>query len=307
MKLYSIIIGILAILFLPNVAYANTIPSYTVEELGENQADYLEIVVLQQQIIDKINVIRKNFQYKQVYEDYQIELTSAKKIYINPSIFSLDTSKTSKVMKKIEDSTYMWLLLVTVGNDTYQVHIAKGLPLNESITEKLTEEATQYIKDKEGKWSISGIEILEGKIVDYEKTINNNLQSIDYDSNAKIVLCGGLEHIFQPAALVMNHDEVELLIPLYDLKIDGTIEEIESIKPMTATIEDEVYLYKGIKAAVNEMENQNDEFISGGITGYIKLQPKQPEDDYDNIIIGLAVVVVLSILFGICFTVKMHK
>ncbi len=302
MKRFVIIIGVLISLILPNVVYANTIPSYLIEELRDNQADYLEIIDLQQPIIDMIKDIRENFQYKQLNEDYQIDITSAKKIYVDTDIFSLDTSNTSEIIDELEQSTYMWLLLVTVGSDTYQVNIAKGLPLDKSIAGMLTDEEIQRIKDEEGKWSISGIEILEGRILDYERIINNNLQRIHYDSDAKIVLCGGLKHINQPVALVMNQEEVELLIPLYDLQIDGTNEEIESIKPKNA--KNEVYLYNGIKDAVNGMEGQNEVYVGGG--GYIKLQSNQSMYQR-NMIIVLIVVAVLSSLFGIYYKLKKHN
>ena len=55
-----------------------------------------------------------------------------------------------------------------------------------------------------------------------------------------------LRHIRQPA-LVKNNEEVELLIPLYDLENRDTESQINHIEANTVQDVDGVYLYSSIK------------------------------------------------------------
>ena len=260
----------LSFLLFPHNCFAETNELPVLEELGEERTDYIEILDLEEQILFWLDNFLAETKGENLPEDFKVDFESAKKIYVDSAIFSLETSEVESVKEELEQNIYMWLLLQTIGNDTYPVHIAKGLPLNEEVIDQLTEEEIQEIKANEGKWIVTAVELLEGEQLDYEEIIAKELEAVSYDiENAGIVICGGLEHIQQSVALVMNDDKVDLLIPLYQLTIEGTEEEIETIKPDMADIEDEVYLFDEIKDAVNQMETPDEETSGGG--AYIKL------------------------------------
>jgi hypothetical protein len=76
--------------------------------------------------------------------------------------------------------------MLTVGREHYQVHISKGLPLNESVAEFLTKDEIQKVKKSEGKWIVAGIEQINNNVIDYEQVISEGLESISYNIEKNI-------------------------------------------------------------------------------------------------------------------------
>lgn len=273
MKRIATILCMLVLLIFPSIVYASTNEPIKTKKLSETDADYSEIIGLDEKIKQMINSIREDTNTENLPNDYKIDYTKANKIYVDTDIFSLETSKKQEVKEALDEGMYMWLLTLNIDNTAYQINISKGLPLNESLKEVLTEEEIETIKEEEGRWIVVAIEIFEGKSINYEATIAKILKDINYESDVEILLCGGLKHIYQPVALVMNNEEVELLIPLYDLEIRGTEKQINCIKPIAAHDLDGIYMYSGIKDAVNEMKDPNKDSVGSG--AYIELSSEE--------------------------------
>ena len=304
MKRIASILCMLVLLVCPNIVYASVNEAYEVETLSNSGEDYSEIVKLDEQIKQMLNDIREEMNVDSLPSDYKIDYTTAKKIYVDTDIFSLDTSKKEDIMKSLEEGTYMWLLILNIEDITYQINISKGLPLDESIRQLLTEKEIEKIKAEEGKWSIAGIEVLEGRNINYEALITKELENINYEPDAEVLLCGGLKNIYQPVALVMNHEDVELLIPLYDLEINGTKNQIARIKPVTAGEDDEVYLYQKVKDAVNRMGGIDENSVGGG--AYIELGSEKKQIEVKYLIAGVMVFIVGAVAM-IYYNSRKHK
>lgn len=195
----------------------------------------------------------------------------------------------------------MWLLTLDIENTPYRISISKGLPFDESLKETLTEEEIETIKAEEGKWIVTAIEELEGKSVDYESEIAYILEEINYESNPEVILCGGLRHIRQPVALVMNNEEVELLIPLYDLENRDTESQINHIEANTVQDVDGVYLYSSIKDRVNDMEDPDQDSVGSGTSIELSPENNRRETGYPiAIIIGIGLLgLAIAIVYGI--------
>lgn len=52
----------------------------------------------------------------------------------------------------------------------------------------------------------------------------------------------------------MDSNKADLFIPLYDLEIEGTKNQIAAIKPQMAEDDDEIYLYEEVMKAANTMD-----------------------------------------------------
>lgn len=304
MKRFIVLCCLLFVALISDTTFAQSSTQSSLENLGEKKSDYLEIANLEEEIIEMLSDFRQHTENESLPDNFNINFKTAKKIYVDSDIFSLETSEKKEIKKELKNSTYMWLLIINIGEDTYQVHIAKGLPLDDSIADMLTAEEIQKIKDSEGKWTVSGIELIQGETINYEQTITDALKSIDYDANnMEIVICGGLEHISQPVALVMSNNKVDLLIPLYDLKVEGTEEQIKNIKPNSADKEDEVYLYDGIMNAANNMESLDE--TDSGNDAYILLPS---EVEYPIVFIVIVFLVLSSVfIFSIIKKQKREK
>lgn len=297
MKRIATMLCMLVLLMFSSSVFGSINQSIEIKKLDEADKEYSEIIGLDEEIKQIINSIRKGSNVSELRDDYEIDYTKANKIYVDTDIFSLETSKSRDVKRALGEGGYMWLLILNIENTTYQINISKGLPFNESVKGFLTDEEIDSIKAEEGKWSIAAIEILEGENINYEDTIVNALKDINYESYEEIVLCGGLKHIYQPVALIMNNKEVELLIPLYDLEIEGTKEQISSIKPTAAQEVDGVYLYSRIKDAVNQMKGPDEDSVGSG--AYVKLYSKDNgvEFEYSIVIIMVLFIGSISIIY----------
>ena len=148
---------------------------------------------------------------------------------------------------------------------------------------------------------MTAIEELEGKSVDYESEIAYILEEINYESNPEVILCGGLRHIRQPVALVMNNEEVELLIPLYDLENIDTESQINHIEANTVQDVDGVYLYSSIKDRVNDMEDPDQDSVGSGTSIELSPENNRRETGYPiAIIIGIGLLgLAIAIVYGI--------
>lgn len=283
--------------------FADTNEFVEIEGLGDERSDLKEIWNLRTEILGQLDEFVLIVTGENLPQDFDIDLSDAKKIYVDSDIFSLESDDREAVSEALDNSNYMWLLLIDYNGDTYQVNIARGLPLNESVVDLLTDDEIQQIKENEGKWTLTGIEIVQNETIDYEQMVAEELNEISYDmEDAEVVICGGLQHISQPAALIMKDDRVDLIIPLYHLEIEGSEEQIESIKPESAGIEDEVYLYSEIMNAVNDMGD--DEQDTDGGDAYIVLTSDAPGNQHSLIYFLVIVVTLLTGLVAICILRK---
>ncbi|MCI8339727.1 MAG: hypothetical protein HFH62_13795 [Lachnospiraceae bacterium] len=275
-----------------NISDANV--SLDMEELVDEKHEYDQISGLEKEIMQALKEFYKQKTGKSLSNSFKLDFKKAKKIYVDSQIFSLEDTEASKIKKRLKKSKYMWLLPVSIGKDTYQIHIAKELPLNESVKDMLSTDEIQQIKENEGKWCLSGIELLENEKIDYEKKTSEILDNISYDmKNVDIMICGGLEHVNQPVVLVLNEDEAEFLIPLYELEVEGTEKQIKEIKPKRAKKDDEIYTYEGIMNAANHMDTMNKDF--SGVDAYIILS----EPNNSRYHIGMAVIFMIVLSVGI--------
>lgn len=301
MKRNVIILCILILLLFPSIVGASSHGPIEIERLSVADADYPEITELDEEIKGIINSIREDTNLESLPNDYKIDYTKANKIYVDTDIFSLESSKKQDVKEALEEGTYMWLLTLDIENTPYRISISKGLPFDESLKETLTEEEIETIKAEEGKWIVTAIEELEGKSVDYESEIAYILEEINYESNPEVILCGGLRHIRQPVALVMNNEEVELLIPLYDLENRDTESQINHIEANTVQDVDGVYLYSSIKDRVNDMEDPDQDSVGSGTSIELSPENNRRETGYPiAIIIGIGLLgLAIAIVYGI--------
>ncbi len=308
MKKLLAVICIFLITALPTGTFADSQSDNAdmLEKLENNYTDYQEISQLQEEIINHINVIRTQNGENAIQDDFDIDIDSAVKIYVDTDIFALNTVDETAIMNALNDGTHMWVLDINIGNTTYEVNISKGLPLNEEAIDALTDEEIARIKENEGRWCIAAILISEDTQSDYDQIIKSSMNSISYNTdNIKAVICGGLPYIHEPVAVIMKDNKASLIVPMGEMEVVGTAEQLAEIKPLSAKSTDEVYLYSSIMEAVNHMESE-DEYITGG--GRIVLPSTNTTQDFDNgsvkiptQILIIALCVAAAAAFGIIF------
>ena len=290
MKKFLIAFEILFLIsMLSCVAFASTTEDSgcKIDTINTNSSDYSNIVNLEDDIRDIIDDMYLQSQGA-LPGEYKIDFSSAEKIYICEDLFTECDDK--EVEKKIKESEYIWNLMVYVNGNTYQVQIAKGEKLNTESRSVLTDDEIAVIEDSIGKWSVSAVYEVEHEIKNYDNIITEEIGD-QYDEDFEVLVCGGLQAIEYPAAIIVDGERAEYLIPLDELKIDGTRDEIMSLKPDFAKSGDNIYYYDEIRKAAREMEV----FEETGGAGYILLS--QPSNATKlNFILGISFIS-LSLLF----------
>lgn len=273
--------------------------SIQLDNLDKNEPGYKEISLLEAEIMETLEDYLDELEKPALTESFTIDYSSAYKIYVDTDILELNTTDKNKILRELEKSEYMWLLPLYYNGDTFLVHISKGLPVDEETREVLSDEETKELEDSVGKWQVAAMELVEDETIDYGETIADVMESLtETPKNVETVLCGGLDCIIQPAAIVLD-DEDSLFIPLSDLNIEGTEEQIQEIQPDGADIDDPVYYYEDIKEAISEMDTETMEG-SGAGGGFIVLKEKKKTDEVTVcLIIGILSCAVMLVGYSI--------
>ncbi len=270
--------------------------STQLDNLDKNESGFKEISLLEEEIIETLEDYLDELGKPALSETFIVDFSSAYKIYVDTNILELNTTDKNKILNELEKSQYMWLLPLYYNGDTFLVHISKGLPVDEEARKVLTDEEIKELEDGVGKWQVAAVELVENEVIDYEKTVADATEFVtEMPEDAETVICGGLDGIIQPAAIVLD-DEESLLIPLSDLTIEGSEEQIQEIQPDGAEIDDEVYYYEDIKEAISEMDTEYMEG-SGAGGGYIVLKEKKRIDGFTLCLLG-GILLCTSLLIG---------
>lgn len=250
-KMFAIITFLCLVMSMVSV-YGETISNYSVETVDNATNDYKSIKSLEADIIQGIKELNEFNDVKNEQEQYTIDYGNAVKIYVDTDIFAIRSEKMDDIIDKVKKGKYIWLLQVSGENNKYEVQIAKGLPLTEEAKSVLTKEEINAIKENTGKWTISLIKEIDINKESYIENIHKQLKDCNIDA-AKVVICGGLKHINDPAAII-GDKEAEAILPLEELKITGTKEQVSEAK-VCEEDSNKVYKYNIIKDASNEMED----------------------------------------------------
>lgn len=287
-KIICLCICFLCLVCMPiNVSASET---YRTEKLTRSNSDYKEIMLLLPDIKRDLHETLEMEGTHASVDSLEISLEVASKIYIDTPVFSLNSSEPEQVSHSIKSSEYVWVIPVYVGQDTYFVNIARGMPLDESVAPYLSEEQIATIREEEGKWMISGVQRYENAHIDYNEIINKALADIAYDQDVTVLLCGGLEQIQNPAAIIMDDSGAEWIVPLFNLPIQGSDEQIAKLKPDEAKENDEIYKYEELRDSIMDM-GQEEREISGGIG--IVLKPEK-ETNRSAIFFIIAIVAIVA-------------
>ena len=297
-KFVKNIIFVLAILVLSMSVSARSFAneSTQLDNLDKNEPGYKEISLLEEEIIETLEDYLDELGKSALSEMFSVDFSSAYKIYVDTNILELNTTDKNRILQELKKSEYMWLLPLYYNGDTFLIHISKGLPVDEEAREVLTDEEIKELEDGVGKWQVAAVELVEDETIDYEKMIADATKSLtEMPKDAEPVICGGLNGIIQPAAILLD-DEDSLLIPLSDLTIEGTEEQIQEIQPDGADIDDGVYYYEDIKEAISEMDTEAMEG-SGAGGGYIVLKERKKIDGFTLCLMG-GILFCTSLLIG---------
>lgn len=280
-----------------------------IENIQDYTQDYNEIYELEDDITALINDARRMNGDDELPQDFEVDFTNSYKVFIDSDIFSLNSDSKASIMQLLNEGEYVWSLFLQADNNYYIVNISKGLPLRDEAASLLSEDEINRIKSEEGKWIVSGISKLEYEI-SYDDIINNALKNTHYyEEDVEVVLCGGLKCIHYPVAVIMYEGNAQLIVPLYELEVKGTSEQMRRALPEGASEKDNVYNYDSIKNAVNKMsaeEEYNDMSGSGSVV-ILSDMSESGVNQNENMLYYFSVIAVVIIITGVACVVVYKK
>ena len=281
-----------------------SIPSTTVyaEETNlnvqqlKNDPEVEDIMAFQNQVKDEIGAVY--FEHTGAHLENpasRINLEEAYKVYIDDYFFE-EISESKSVEERLADAPVIWYYEIPIDESLYFVEISKGNPIDESI--EWTTQELYYLKSIENKWHISGVGYSTEPTFTVEETlgaVDTSEMSIEED----VYLVGGMKLINFPAAILTENQEPQAIVPLSELAIEGTPEEMEAVLLSPADSEVEVYDFEipqssivntevsdNVGGSVIDLSMQYEEeslsalYISGAAlligTGLIILKKKSP-------------------------------
>ena len=221
-----------------------SIPSMTVyaEEINlnvqqlKNDTEVEDIMAFQNQVKDEIGAVY--FEHTGAHLENpasRINLEEAYKVYIDGYFFE-EVDDYSSIELKLADVPVIWY---------YEI------PIDESI--EWTTQELNYLKSIENKWHISGVGYSTEPTFTVEETlgaVDTSEMSIEED----VYLVGGMKLINFPAAILTENQEPQAIVPLSELAIEGTPEEMEAVLLSPADSEIEVYDFEILRSSIVNTE-----------------------------------------------------
>lgn len=221
-----------------------SIPSTTVyaEETNlnvqqlKNDPEVEDIMAFQNQVKDEIGAVY--FEHTGAHLENpasRINLEEAYKVYIDDYFFE-EISESKSVEERLADAPVIWY---------YEI------PIDESI--EWTTQELNYLKSIENKWHISGVGYSTEPTFTVEETlgaVDTSEMSIEED----VYLVGGMKLINFPAAILTENQEPQAIVPLSELAIEGTPEEMEAVLLSPADSEVEVYDFEILQSSIVNTE-----------------------------------------------------
>ncbi len=312
----KIILLICFILILPvasNTCHAKTKFDYNIEFLGDSKKDLKKIKALNDEIIANINEIATIENKETLPDDFAIDFSSAIKIYSGEGLFSVNNSK-KNVLNNLNKNEYIWDLDIYNGDDIYNVRFEKGKGVSEKIENSglLSDFEIKELKDNKGKWTINSYAYYDSESIILSERINSIISNMNYDmKHSRVIICDSLPHIHYPVALIMDKHYVKYLIPVYTFNVEGTEEQLNSVKATEVDSSGNVYIYDAIKNASNEMpvENENVTGGSGIVLSSVYTAPVMEDNDvyFSPKLIFFCVLSLITLCFIILFIIKHRK
>ncbi|MFV0499062.1 MAG: hypothetical protein ACK5NF_03400 [Bacilli bacterium] len=207
------------------------------------------------------------------------------KIYVGTNIFEIDSNNINEMITQLDTDGYIYEIPIYINDDTIIVSIAKGLPVDDSIT--FTADELSEVLDNEGKWIINDVKHYENQRLD----ISNEIESQALGLNTEPILVGGLPYFRYPVALITNESEdIEILVPLSYAPGSEKISKFSTKQNFGM----DAYNYDEIKNYINSLPVSSDLTSDGGY-GFEEANTSN-FDNYNLIVISIVLACGISVL-----------
>ena len=209
---------------------------------------------------DILNYVADNYQseYGSVPENMNIVYGDAGKIYVDVDLFAGNSSTYSEIENLCKSAPVVYSVPVEADGIAAVVEVSRGLPLNESSSDLLTEEEKQRIVENEGRWTPVSVYFTKN-YRSLDRQTRDILHQNDLSADTPCMLLGGIPGIHQVMiAADVNPDCVFLPLDSTSLTETDSFSDSDPADSQAGTDFRETYSFAELrKIAENNKSEEN--------------------------------------------------
>ena len=192
---------------------ANTLDNYSVFQPLSETDDYEEIKVLESEMLERANALYSFGKLNKKMTASDIDYNKAVKIYMDhtESVFNDSMADMEKFRSFLDTAEHIWVLQVSLGNQTVTYTFNIGRPVRDEIRDLLTSEQIEEMEREAGHWKIVKVAWGNGKGDDYKDYIREGMAQENLRDESSVVVIGGTPEISQPLAITYEEETVKVI------------------------------------------------------------------------------------------------
>ena len=192
---------------------ANTLDNYSVFQPLSETDDYEEIKVLESEMLERANALYSFGKLNKKMTASDIDYNKAVKIYMDhtESVFNDSMADMEKFRSFLDTAEHIWVLQVSLGNQTVTYTFNIGRPVRDEIRGLLTSEQLAKLEREAGHWKIVKVAWGDGKGDDYKDYIREGMAQENLRDESSVVVIGGTPGIGQPLAIMYEKETVKVI------------------------------------------------------------------------------------------------
>lgn len=190
-----------------------TLDNYSVFQPLSETADFEEIKALESEMLERANALYTFGKLKEKMTASDIDYNKAVKIYMDntESVFNDSMENMEKFRSFLNTTEHIWMLQVSLGNQTVTYTFNIGRPVRDEIRGLLTSEQIAEMEREAGHWKIVEVAWGNGKGDDYKDYIRKGMAQENLNDESSVVVIGGTPVIRQPLAITFEAEKVKVI------------------------------------------------------------------------------------------------
>lgn len=175
--------------------------------------DFEEIKALESEMLKRADSLYTSGKLKKNLTASDIDYNKAVKIYMDSadSAFNDSMKDREKFRSFLDTAEHVWVLQVSLGNQTVTYTFNIGKPVRDEIRGLLTSEQLAKLEREAGRWKIAKVAWGDGKGGDYKDYIRKGMAQENLRDESSVVVIGGTPGIGQPLAITYEKETVKVI------------------------------------------------------------------------------------------------
>ena len=198
---------------LPKAKKEAGLDDYSVFRPLSETDDFEEIKALESEMLKRANSLYTFGKLKKNMTASDIDYNKAVKIYMDnaDSVLNDSMKNKEKFRSFLDTAEPIWVLQVSLGNQTVTYTFNIGRPVRDEIRGLLTSEQLAKLEREAGHWKIVKVAWGDGKGDDYKDYIREGMAQENLRDESSVVVIGGTPGISQPLAIMYEKETVKVI------------------------------------------------------------------------------------------------